>query len=584
LTVSVRRIDDRVAFYLPAPLRLSDNGDPEAIPGYDAGRGALVGPDLIGFNPSPTQGPVAPDFTAQDGTRVRLTQATVTAAAPLEGDWRLYAGLRVRASQTERNGLFPRSPQTLNSRLEPALAAARVEFDAVDSVRAQVVSTGEPWGGEDLIVLEAIASSIAAPLDEALFSARVDGGVRTGGAHHRLGVGVYAARSEAGFQRAASLALLQARENAALLDLVALDAAGAPIAALTDGGVVRYGVQYDNANGQQTAFAAFGTWEASLGPRWTLDAGLRWDFARQSGMVESALPVDLRGPTPADDAVLVGTGVLRPFEADFDGWNGTAGARLALGDGASVFARASRAARLPSLSVFYGDPTGAAAIVATTQSLDVGLSWERPRFALYAVAFRTRFDGFPFDETVIDPATSAVRSRVAFASSETIGLEIEGETRPIEGLRLQATVTLQEPQFNRFALNAVQSGQATMMDLSGRQLVRVPRVMARGAATTALVGDAGQAGLVVEHYGERFADAANRVRLPAFTVVSAHLRVRLGEGATLSLHGANLTNSLGLTEGNPRSGQIESLDYNQRLFAARPIFGRTFSAELAFRY
>lgn len=578
---AVKRLDDRVAFFLPAPLRLSDTGEIEAIPGFDAGRGTLLGPDLIGFDPTLSQDATGPGFRIEDGTHVRLTQATIKASWAIGAEWTVDVGVRGATSQTDRNGLFPRTPQSAAGRAAQTLAQAQANFPGVEQLAFRLAANDADWPiSNDRLVIDAIASRVSAPLDEALGAVTLAGRSAAFGADHKFRLGLYGAHSDLAYQRRASTVLLEARENARRLDILALDARGATIGALTQNGVVRAGVQYDDAWARQHAWALFGAWDIVAGPRWTFDAGARWEVQHQTGAVARTALADLGGATLADDAVLRGTGEQIGFRAQFDTLNATIGARYALTPDASVFVRASRAARLPSISDFYSDPSGANARKAPTQGFDLGLSIERADFAVYAVAFHTAFDGFPFNETIIDPNTGDVRTRMSFATSQTSGLELEARAAPAPWLGLDASLTYQEPRFNAFTASAVVNGQAVLRDFSGRQLVRVPRLMARFSPTLKFAGAAHEVGVAVEHFGARFADAANSVRLPPYTVLSGHVRLRLTDQAHLLITGTNLTDEIGLTEGNPRTGQISSLDADQRLFSARPIFGRTFRATL----
>ncbi|MFZ4602185.1 MAG: TonB-dependent receptor [Caulobacterales bacterium] len=581
---AIKRIDDRVAFFLPVPLRLAADGAIGSTPDFDAKRATLLGGDLLGFDPSWSQGAGAPAFRIDDGTRVRLTQITAKADFTVSDDWRLEAAVRHRDSDTNRNGLFPRTPTAAASRLSTALPLAQARDPLVAAVDFRLSRSGDAWlaGAEDLAI-EAIASAVSVPLAETIASLRLDGDVEALGAKHTLGFGLYHAQTDARFRRAASMILLEARGNGRRLDIVTRDASGVDIGALTDGGVVRYGVQYDNVSARQSATAGFAVWEAKR-DAWTIDAGARVETERLEGARETSRLTDLGGASAADDSVLRGTGRFEPFAGRFEAVNGTLGARYAIDPRAAMFARFTRATRLPSLSAYYGDASGASARPAPTESIDLGLSFEGERLALYVIGFQTRFKGFPFDETLIEPVTGAIVSRVSFASSKTLGLEVEGDAQVFDGMRIQGSLTVQEPEFESFLVNSVSSGRAIQTSYAGRQLVRVPRVMARVAPTFDLPGGWGEVGLAVEHFGPRYADAANTVRLPAYTVLSAHGRFALSARAELTIVGSNLTDTLGLTEGNPRSGQIASVDANSALFTARPIFGRSLRATLAVKF
>jgi hypothetical protein len=52
----------------------------------------------------------------------------------------------------------------------------------------------------------------------------------------------------------------------------------------------------------------------------------------------------------------------------------------------------------------------------------------------------------------------------------------------------------------------------------------------------------------------------------------------------VSLAGVNLTNVIGLTEGNPRAGQFVSGDAGARYYLARPILGTSWRAALTYRF
>jgi hypothetical protein len=50
------------------------------------------------------------------------------------------------------------------------------------------------------------------------------------------------------------------------------------------------------------------------------------------------------------------------------------------------------------------------------------------------------------------------------------------------------------------------------------------------------------------------------------------------------LYADNITNSLGLTEGNPRAGELASSDVGANTFIARPILGRAYRAAFMYRF
>jgi iron complex outermembrane receptor protein len=88
----------------------------------------------------------------------------------------------------------------------------------------------------------------------------------------------------------------------------------------------------------------------------------------------------------------------------------------------------------------------------------------------------------------------------------------------------------------------------------------------------------GEVYLSVHEVGKRFADAANSFVLPAYHTIDVGARYQLTEKVSLNVSVQNLTNTIGLTEGNPRAGFTEVSGGNY--FFARAILGRNMQTSL----
>jgi len=93
-----------------------------------------------------------------------------------------------------------------------------------------------------------------------------------------------------------------------------------------------------------------------------------------------------------------------------------------------------------------------------------------------------------------------------------------------------------------------------------------------------------RAELDAEYYSKRYADAANSQSLPAYEVFGANVVWQATERLSLGFHGVNLTNEIGLTEGNPRAGQFVSGDAGARFYTARPILGRSYRLSATYKF
>jgi hypothetical protein len=67
-------------------------------------------------------------------------------------------------------------------------------------------------------------------------------------------------------------------------------------------------------------------------------------------------------------------------------------------------------------------------------------------------------------------------------------------------------------------------------------------------------------------------------------VINLNARGNVSDRMAVSLAGVNLTNVIGLTEGNPRAGQFISGDAGARYYLARPILGTSWRAALTYRF
>jgi iron complex outermembrane receptor protein len=82
------------------------------------------------------------------------------------------------------------------------------------------------------------------------------------------------------------------------------------------------------------------------------------------------------------------------------------------------------------------------------------------------------------------------------------------------------------------------------------------------------------------YIGDRWADQANLSYLPSYKTVDLGALASLGDKWELRVAATNLTNELGLTEGNSRlTGAQSSGPIN-----ARPIFGRAIEASVMYRF
>lgn len=587
IDLNLKHLNDKVTFYLPIPLTFDGDGEPTGVPGFDPNFGTLVGPDTQSLTFRTPTGDQPFDLT--EGTHIELTQFTADLDYELGGGVEVQNLFRVRVSDTLRNGLFPGSPQVAAARLATVRTGLLAAFPGATDVQFRYVQGGGAFdpaaANGNGLVIDGGASSVSVPLDEIVNDFRLARAFDLGGRTHDVALGLYAARFEVGFDRYTSTLVQEVRDNARRLDIVAVDAAGQVVGAATENGFTRYGSQYNNAEAESLTTAVFLSDEWQVTPALRIDAGVRWERVQFDGVVERSRAFDLGTPgTLADNQALGGTGVFDAFDFAFEDVGFSVGANYQFQENLGAFARYTDTFRLPNATDFIGNATRTDVRIEPITLAEAGLKLDARAFDLFATAFYTAFEGFRFTETRLNPITGALEQRIEFADTETYGVELEGLVAPVEWFDVRFNLGLQDAQFKDFVFTEIVGGAPVQRDFDGNQLLRVPQVQARFVPGLNLLAGRLRAELDVEYYSDRFADAANSVELPAFAVLGANARFDLTDALSLYLNGTNLTNEIGLTEGNPRAGQFVSGDAGARFFSARPILGRTVRAAVLYRF
>jgi outer membrane receptor protein involved in Fe transport len=583
---SLKRIDDSVGFYLGTPFTFDASGDVKAVNGFDGKYGTLTGPELTRFSLPSANGKF--DFDNTIGTELKLTQLTLKVNLDLGGGWKLENGARYRDSTSVRNGFFPAALSTGSAFLSANLAALKALYPTVTTAQLRYVTTPSEvfnpstQNGNGL-VLSASMRSVSVPESEFLNDARVVKKFQFGGQSHDVALGFYVASIDESFTRYSAQNVTDVRANARLMNYVGLDAAGNVVGSLTENGFSRYGNEWANGSGSQTSTAIYLSDEWTLAPGLRLDAGLRHEKAEVSTTTEGTKTVNLGiSTTPVDDNVLTGNGLFTPANPTYSKTMWSAGINYQLNKNSGIFARTTVANKIPSISDFITNPTNTPR-VPTMRMHEAGYKYSTKLADLYATGFYTGYDSYGFSELAYNASTNDYVSRSSFTSTKTYGVELEGALRPLTWFELKGTATLQRARFGDFKyISGVTNGVTTTTNFSGNQLLRVPETSFRLTPCVNLEPLRLHLELPVEYFSDRYSDAANLQKLPAYSVLHFRARASLTRNLTAYLIVDNLTNTLGLTEGNPRSGQFISGDVGATYYIARSILGR--SGRIALQY
>ncbi|MFA5964534.1 MAG: TonB-dependent receptor [Sphingomonas sp.] len=583
--LDVKHIDDRVPFYLPVPLTYDSSGKIVGIPGFNSRSDTLAGPETANVAIKNVGGNYPFDLT--EGTHTRLNQVTLEAKLALSDMVGFESRTRYKDAKILRNAVFPTGNVTELGTYLASLNSTLAAFPGATALRAQYATDGTPLSattnGNGLVVGGNLLS-VSVPIEELDTDNRLTFDFNAGG-HHDLAVGVTYGGYSYRFDRYMGTALLDVRGNARRVDVVAVDAVGNTVGSVTDNGFLRYGSIYDNVKMNVDNVALYAGDEWQITPKLRLDFAARWEKTSISGLVAQKKTVSLgNNATLADDNVLTGTGQYTSVARQFSDWGWTIGANYQFSRNMGVFARYTDTFRLPSAGDYNGSPTRTDLRSVPIKMAEVGFKYGTRAFNLFATGYYTKFEGVSFTDYKFNTTTNDYEQRTVIANTETWGVEVEATIRPTKYFDFSVQATYQDPQYKGFTYTELVGGLPVVRDYDGHQLVRVPKLAIRAVPGVNLFDGRFRAELEVEHYTTRYPDIANSQALPAYTMLNFNARAQVTHFLTLGLNVSNLTDALGLTEGNPRAGSFNSTDANAKYFLARPVFGRTFRVSASVKF
>ena len=552
--VYVRYLNDHGQWLLPIPV-VSTDGKISEYPGFDGGTGTLNGPETRRITNL-----VGRTVDLADGRGAKVYNTGITF------DYELVDGLRFR----ERTSYLGGTANTVG--LVPVAASAMAEtLGGAGSTLTSLTYTnggGAVATGADTPVLRAGIWEVR----KKITSFVSDSGLEWSAGNNKLTGGFYYADyTTRDIWALGNQVLLTGEPNARLLDMTLLNGAGVAQAATLNGFTSGPAFQVRGYyQGKDYAFYAVD--ELQVTPQLRLDAGLRW----QRHVVDATLrtssdggTVNLDGdPNTLYDNSVSLLGPDRFIRYRDNAWSWTVGANYDLTPEIGVFARYSRGNSFPQFdnlreasAANIADHTGLAA-TAEVDTYEAGIKVSTGIANLYATVFHNKFDGL---------ATTTLINNVPISSNggaKATGVEVEGMIRPFAGFSLSAAGTWLDATYRGFFTG----GGA--IDNTGNRVQRQPKWAWRVTPAYELAIGSLRPSLfaTLQYTGDRFSDPENNQLLPHFYQLDAGVAMDISERFRVAVTGNNLTDKLGLTEGNPRiiggqgSGPI----------LARPILGRSF--------
>ncbi len=594
LTFYGKYLNDRTTFYLPIPLK--DPRDPTTSLSnlIDPNTGTLASADMrraILRTLDETGDGTSREEDLGEGMHPSVLTAGLQFNYEFDSGWRIQNHARVVTGQVTFNALFSLTPPEdaagfLADQLTRAQDPATGFGAAVDSVEYRFANGGgvfDPTSTGGLVLRSGWWSQqmeILNFVNDLRVTKDFDLGA---GGDIDVTLGFYFSEYRLDTRWHFNTVLTEMRGQPRLLDVVALtQTEGGPqeVGRVTENGFFSYGDFGVNAFIDATTAAGY------VSTNWVpiqdlqVEIGARYQFATFRGSTANRTTADLGDPsTLADDAVGGPDGSSVRSDFDFGGIAFSAGANYAVTPRVGVFGRFTRAYRIPRTEVLYLDNG------EDTEGIlqaEVGVKLALQSLSVFAVGYWSRFDSLFVSDSVVDPDSGDIVTLNVDGESQTFGVELEATWRPLTGLSLTLVSTLQNPTVQSLQDN--NTGEE-FTDFDGNRLRRLPSVQVAFRPSYSIFFQ--RVGFLLygnlQYNGNRFVDFANNTELPAYATLDAGIIATLDNQISLQFHGSNLTNSSGLTEGNPRVGTIAGQETGEAIFA-RPILGRAFRISLTYRY
>ena len=592
LTISAKHLNDHTTFYVPIPLQNQSN--PEGIPGVDPLTGTLLGKDQQKL-----------DYLQQDGSYLTRDledgQHTTFTTLGFDFDWDLsenwFMNAKAKYSKFENDMYivlnFDNSTlKDANMRLQEAdvtgmlnqFAGAGAEKAAYQFVNSgEIIADPSNLNGNGLVTTSypLYARNEAEQLVSKLsFTYEND--------NHSLTFGWLYADVDAGeipVDKWESQFLTEVRDNARRLDIVALNGQNEVVGQLTDKGSTGYTTGWGNAtaSGKTTSHSLFINEEFQVTDNLRLDGGLRFewlDLESTGSGTKFAQEVDGAFDVNGNDTdnIMANNYTDMPStdfsttKSDVSETAWTLGFNYTFNDDVAIFGRYADAFEMPRLidhskNTIGGETKGLETVVKLTFA-EIGVRYSGETLGTSITLFNTDF------KDLLEKNFTGVDGNVLHQTVDAIttGVEFEAVWQPTEDISLELTGVVQDPKMEGF--------EGDFSHWEGNQVKRTPKVQLR--LTPTYYFDQGNVYLTVHHLGDRFSDGQNDFELPAYTTIDAGVMYNFTDDLSLHVKGTNLSNEIGLTEGNPRAinDQQAGFDY----YYARPILGRTFNASLTYNF
>jgi len=606
INLDAHYLNDRNIFYLPIPLALDDDNDLTDLPGLDANFDTLTSDDVQRARL------VLPGGTREKDLSDGINTESFSVGASIEkslGAWTTVSNkARFVSGDTIFNAIFSITPPVdAQTYLDGRLADAQAAFPGTERLALRFLGEGPgpdstfafagpgtPGNNRNGLVIESGWWNVESSVDNFQNDLQLTTEFDMGG-WHTLTIGGYASFADYKSEWNFNNILQEVDGSPSGLEVFAVGPGDQVLGAVTQNSFTQFGTFYRNYDADVRTLALYATDEWQLTDALRLDAGFRLESLRIEGVGEQLDTFDLSEQndligadglqTIADDNVVFGSGQFDPFDETYDEFAWAVGVNYTFTDSIAAYARANDAYRTPDPNDLAANPSAAGDLpVNDIFQAELGLKVNYPYLRAFINGFFSDFKDQIFSDPVQDEQGNTVEAQVLL-ESETLGIEAEVDIGPFQGFSLNVKTTVQDAEIEGFDIIGGGSQFGVVGDeFLGKEIQRIAGLIfiAQPRYRFFAGGVDGAVFTEVYHVDDRFANNANTIVLPNYTTVGVGMTLNW-RNYELTFTGDNLTNAIGVTEGNPRTDAFATGETSIATFA-RPILGRNFRVKLGYRF
>jgi len=584
-----RVLNDKNLFVTDIPVTVSGNGKDQSVsafPGFNPNNGTFAGDGLrnISVQEAPNQAPITADLA--DGRGASLHTFGNNLDVQLNDIVAFSNKLQYTGGDVNCYCLFNNTPpQTLASYIANQIdtvvnvnSAITTPYGLATSGTGTLVSTGAPVDPNSYVAslgFWIVQKKIQSFTDEMRFSFDLFQG-------NTLTVGGYvAAYSSDDRWWLGNNELVTATPNAQLVNLKLNNG----VNVTNNAGLLSASFfnLIQNWNGLNTALFFSDSWKWN---QWLFDAGYRIEQQKDHGSIGNTTTADLdndprnlysKGASVPDGTYNSGVSCdanppkeCSEFNHTLGSWS--LGANYELTPHMAVFGRINHGVHFPG----FDDLRSGTPQTQQIDNYEVGFRAQTQTIYGVVDVFRRKFNGVPYQQF-----TNAGQNVTGTYNASSYGLNVEAAWHPIAPFTLNFSGNWQHAIYTGYT-----GATAGGADYSGLTLQRQPRLQFRitPAYEVPLEFVDLRFFLTYSHIGLRYSDIANQQILPSYYTLDAGAVAEIGHNFEVRLQGTNLTNQIGLTEGNARIALGSGSGIANNFEMVRPIFGREVTVQLRYKF